>query len=58
MTTKELANAPGEYTVDCIGYHVREAAVVKYVAQGYSCTPGDDTMEPPENIPEHSITRF
>lgn len=50
-TAEKVANAPCEYTVDCILHHVGEGDGVRYLVRWYGYASADDTVDPPEHIP-------
>lgn len=56
--SEKFADAPCEYVVDRFVRHVSEGGNVRYVVHWYDYTPAENTVEPPETIPEHFITRY
>lgn len=57
-TAEELADAPRKYAVDFIVSHAGEGDNFRYVMSSYGYAPADDMVEPPEYIPEYSVTRY
>lgn len=47
-----------EYIVDCIVKHMGSRTNIRYVVQWYDYGAEDNTEEPPENLPQHFITRY
>lgn len=46
-----------EYVVDRIVRHIGKGDTLRYVVRWYGYGPQDDTIEPPQHIPQHFITR-
>lgn len=55
---ENVAEEPREHAVDRIVRHVCEQDKNRYVLHSYDNTSAEDTVERPENIPTHFISRY